>query len=103
MLLQKQTPPYIWVFKLVSGEEVIAKVIEEDERNYKIEKPLQMGMTQRGFQFAPVVLMMDPDKPLSLPKEKILLQGPPVSELESQYESATTGIALPKKSAIVTG
>lgn len=102
MLLQKQTTPYIRVFKLVTGEEIITKVTKEDEKNYTIEKPLQMAMTQRGLQFAPVAMMMDPDKSIELSKEKIVFQGPPVSELENQYESATTGIALPQKSGIIT-
>lgn len=102
MLVQKHTTPYIRVFKLVTGEEIITKVAGEDEKTYIIEKPLQMGMTQRGFQFAPAVLMMDPDKPIELLKEKIVIQGPALKELESQYESATTGIALPQKSGIIT-
>lgn len=101
MLLQKQTTPYIRIFKLVTGEEIITKVTGEDDKNYTIDKPLQMGMGQRGFQFAPVVIMMDPDRPLELPKDKIILQGPPVAEIESQYESMTTGIALPTKSSII--
>lgn len=102
MLLQKQTTPYIRVFKLVTGEEIITKVLSEDEKVFTIEKPLQMGMTQRGFQFAPVAMMMDMDKLIDLSKEKIVMQGPPVKELENQYESAISGIALPQKSGIIT-
>jgi len=101
MLLQKQTLPYIRVFKLVTGEEIITKVTAEDEKQYTIEKPLQMGMTQRGLQFAPTVIMMDPDKAVDLPKDKVVLQGPAMPEVESQYESITTGIALPQKSSIL--
>lgn len=101
MLLQRQTTPYIRVFKLVTGEEIITKVTSEDDKEYTIEKPLQMGMTQRGLQFAPTVIMMDPDKAIQLPKDKVIFQGPPVPELESQYESATTGIALPQKGSII--
>ena len=101
MLLEKQKTPYIRVFKLSTGEEIIARVISEDEKEFSIEKPLQMAMGQRGLQFAPFMMMVDPDKKLDLRKDKIVTDGPPLTEIESQYESITTGIALPQKSSII--
>jgi hypothetical protein len=98
----KMTEPYIRIFKLSTGEEVIARVMSEDEKEFVIEKPLQMAMGQRGLQFAPFMMMVDPDKKLGLKKDKVVADGPPVKEIEGQYESITTGIALPQKSSIIT-
>lgn len=103
MLINKKTYPYIWVFKVVSGEDLICKVVSEDENFYEIEKPLQMGMTQRGLQFAPVSIMLDLDKGIKLAKDKIVFHGAAVEELQTQYESTTSGIVLPQKSSIITG
>jgi hypothetical protein len=94
--------PYIRVFKLSTGEEIIARVVDEDRGEFIIEKPLQMAMGQRGLQFAPFMMMVDPDKNLGLKKDKVVADGPPVREIEGQYESITTGIALPTKSSIIT-
>jgi hypothetical protein len=102
MLLNKpQTPPYIKVFKLSTGEEIISKVVSETNQSFIISKQLQMAMGQRGLQFAPALIMIDQDSELELIKDKIVMSGNPVPEIESQYESLTTGIALPAKSSII--
>lgn len=102
MLLQKQKElPYVAVFKLSSGEEFICKVVDETETSYSVTKPLSLGQTAKGVQFIPALMLADPEKPISIPKPVIHGEVPP--DLESQYESITTGIALPKKSAIITG
>ncbi len=103
MLLQKQkTVPYIHIFKLDTGEEVIAKVIEDNSSNFMIDKPLQMGMGAQGLRFAPYMLMVDQDNPVTLYKTKIVSDAPPASGIEAQYEQLTSNIALPQKSSIIT-
>jgi hypothetical protein len=101
MLTQKQKEmPYIAVFKTGAGEEFIGKVVDETMASYAVSTPLCMVGTQKGLQFAPFLMMADPDKPITIPKPVIVAT--PAPQLEAQYESATTGIALPKKSAIIT-
>ena len=101
MLIPKQqTTPYIAIFKLSSGEELVCKVVNEDAVSYTVSKPLTIGQTPKGVQFVPVLMLADPDKHVTIPKPVIC--GTPTSELESQYESVTTGIALPQKSSIIT-
>lgn len=97
--LQKQMP-YIAVLKLSSGEELVCKIVDEDTQSYTVTKPLTLGQTAKGVQFIPVLMLADPDKPVIIPKPLIVGSAPP--ELESQYESITTGIALPQKSSIIT-
>ena len=98
--IQKQTP-YIHVFKLSSGEEIITKVTEELHDGYMIVKPLTMVMGAKGFQFAPFMFLANTDVPLKINKSLIMGDGSAVIELENQYESVTTGIALPQKSSII--
>lgn len=100
MLKEKHTTPYIAIFKLLSGEEFVCKVISEDPVSYTVSKPLTIGQTPKGVQFVPILMLADPDKHVTIPKPVIC--GTPTSELESQYESVTTGIALPQKSSIIT-
>jgi hypothetical protein len=103
MLTQKQKDtPYIGVFKLSTGEEVIASVVEETSAGYVIKNPLCMVPTQKGYQFAPLLMMADPSKPVTLNGSLVVATTQPVTELEGQYESLTTGIALPQKSSIIT-
>ena len=100
MLLQKQqTLPYISVFKISSGEEFITKVVSETDTSYTISKPLCMVGTDRGFQFAPFMMMADMDDDIIIPKP--VIQGKPSKLLLEQYETSTSPIAMPKKSSIV--
>lgn len=101
MLIPKQqTLPYIAVFKLSSGEEFVCKVIDENAVSYTVMKPLTIGQTAKGVQFVPVLVLADQEKGIVLPKP--IIRGEASPELESQYESITTGIALPQKSSIIT-
>lgn len=103
MLLDKQKQlPYNTVMKLTTGEEIIAKVVEEDSDNFVIEKPLQMVIGAQGPQFAPFMMMADPDKKIPLAKRAVLVSAAPNPKLEEQYESLTSSIALPKKPSIIT-
>ena len=100
MLLQKQTMPYVGVFKISSGEEFIGKVVNETATSYTISKPLCMVGTDKGFQFAPFIMMGDMDSDVELPKPVIKTR--PNNKILEQYETATSPIALPKKSSIIT-
>lgn len=94
MLAQKQqTLPYISIFKTHSGEEFIAKVVEETMLAYTVRHPLCMVQTEKGMQFAPYLMMVDHEKTISIPKP--MITGTPAKQLESQYEQAISPIALP--------
>lgn len=90
-----QDTPYISIFKTGAGEEFIGKVVEETMMSYHVKSPLCMVATQQGFQFAPFVMMADPDKPIVVPKP--VITGIPASKLQEQYEQAITPIQLVKR------
>ena len=95
MLTQKKELPYIGIFKTGSGEEFIAKVIEETMMSFTVKSPLCMVATERGMSFAPFMMMSDPDKAITIPKP--IITGLPPLKLEEQYEQVLSPIALPPK------
>lgn len=96
MLAQKtQETPYISVFKTGAGEEFIGKVVDETMMSYSVKNPLCMVATQQGFQFAPFIMMADPDKAIVVPKP--VINAPPAPKLQEQYEQAVSPIQLLKK------
>lgn len=96
MIAQKpQDTPYIAIFKLGAGEEFIGKVVNETMIAYQIKNPLCMVATQKGLQFAPFMMMADPDKEITVPKP--VITGIPDNKLQAQYEQAVSPIALLKK------
>ena len=101
MLTQKQKEvPYVAILKLVTGEEIITKVVEESTDSFTVKNPLCMVPTKEGWQFAPLLMMADIDKTINIPKP--VISATPDTKLITQYESITTGIALPQKSSIIT-
>jgi hypothetical protein len=102
MLVQNKKDPYVRVFKLSTGEEIITKVVNETDTAYEVEKPLQLSMGERGLQFAPISIMLDFEKPMMIEKINIVFSGPASNQMENGYESSTSGIALPKKASIIT-
>jgi hypothetical protein len=100
MLKETIKTPYVAVFKLSSGEEFICKVTEETVDSYTVSKPLTIAQTPQGMQFVPIMILSDQNRNVTIPKP--IIAGFPAPEVESQYESITTGIALPKKSAIIS-
>jgi len=93
MLVQKkQEAPFIGIFKTQAGEEFIGKVTLETMEYYQIKSPLCMIATDKGFQFAPFLMMSDPDQPVTVPKPIIV--GIPAAKLQEQYEQAITPIQL---------
>lgn len=101
-MLIENKEPYIHVFKIATGEEIIARVVSSDEKSYSVEKPLQMMIGPQGAQFAPFMFMARHDKPVSINKSSVVADSSPTPDLESQYLSAITGIALTQKSSIIT-
>ena len=95
MLQNKKDTPYIGVFKTQSGEEFIAKVVEETMIALTVKMPLCMIPTEQGMRFAPFLMMADPEKSLTIPKP--IISGLPAPKLEEQYEQATSSIALPRR------
>jgi len=100
MLLKKQnTVPYVGIFKIASGEEFIGKVVAETAIMYTVSKPLCMVGTDKGFQFAPFIMMGDMDADVEIPRP--VIQTMPNSKILEQYESATSPIALPNTRSII--
>jgi len=100
MLTQPQRKtPYIGIFKLQSGEEFIGRVTDETDSSYVIAKPRCLVPTEQGVQFAPLMIMGN-DDPVIVPKP--VISGMPMDVIANQYESMISGIALPKKSSIIT-
>jgi len=96
MLIQKpREVPYIGIFKTQAGEEFIGKVVDENATEYQVKSPLCMVATDKGFQFAPFIMMADPDKFVTIPKP--IITGVPASKLREQYEQAISPIQLISK------
>lgn len=81
--------------KLNSGEELIAKLIDEDANYYTLSKPMVILMTQQGPSLAPYIFTIGNDRLVKLSKSSTTTL---IQETEkiyaNQYIELTTNIKI---------
>jgi hypothetical protein len=80
--------------KLTSGEELVAKLVEETSTHYKLAKPLVLSMGPKGIGMVPYLFTVSPDKDISLNKSTVTVISNSDKEFADQYLQGTTGITL---------
>ena len=97
MLSEKVDSNKVMSIKLITGEEIIARIAEETQTTYKLTKPLCMIATpQGGFGLAPAVFSIPPTDSVMLNKSAVAIYGATDSDIANQYLAKTTGITLAK-------
>lgn len=81
-------------FRLSSGEEVIAKLTGETEKDYKVSKPMVLSMNAQGMGMIPFLFTVDIEKEIKLNKTGIVTVETTDKRFADQYIQNTTGIAL---------
>jgi hypothetical protein len=89
--------------KLISGEEVIGKLVKEEMTSITIARPLSIAMTPKGPGLAPIMFTVSPEAEYTINKSVIVFQGATVKEIGEQYTFQTTGIQPVSAGSIVTG
>lgn len=96
------------VMKLISGEEVIAKIDSTTDNGVSVTKPLVLGLHQDPASgqpvvgLAPYVFGIDESKKISIDSSKWLFITDARKEASDQYLSSTTGIEVVSSSSIIT-
>lgn len=79
--------------KLISGEEIIAKLEEETSEYIKVSKPLTVSLGPQGLGMIPFVFLAHSDK-IKLNMNHVMVLSAAKKEAADQYLQGTTGIAL---------
>jgi hypothetical protein len=80
--------------KLTSGEEIVAKLIEETSTHYKLSRPMVIGMGERGPGLMPYLFTVNPEKEVKLLKTTVTVVEATDEVFAKQFVQSTTGIAL---------
>lgn len=94
MLLQKPiTKGDVVSIKLINGDELIARLDEEDSGTVTVDRPLALTMQGGGLGMVPWVLLGDKNS-ISIQRSHIFAMVPSKRDAAEQYLTGTTGIAL---------
>lgn len=80
--------------KLTSGEELVARLVEETASHYKLSSPKVIGMGPQGPGLMPYLFTVSPDKDISLSKQTVTVVVASDKAFADQYLEATTKIKL---------
>jgi hypothetical protein len=104
---QKVNVNDIVAMKLISGEEIIAKIIAMDGGEYTLAKPFvqtlhAMPNGQGAVGFAPFMLSLDPHATVTVNTNKLLIE--PIKarqDAAAQYIKATSGLDVPPANIVL--
>ena len=80
--------------KLTSGEELIAKLVEETDVFYKLNRPMVLSMTQQGVGLMPYLFTVNPSKDVKLNKSTVTVVEATDVDFARQFTEQTSGIKL---------
>lgn len=81
-------------FKLTSGEELVAKLVEDGAVYYKLSRPMVIGMSPQGPALMPYLFTVNPDKDVKLNKGVVAMAEATDKVFADQFIEQTSGIKL---------
>lgn len=95
MLIDKGvTEGEVITLKLTSGEELVAKLVEDGPVYYKLSRPMVIGMGEKGPGLMPYLFTVHPDKEIKLQKATVTVAEATDKVFADQFIQSTTGIKL---------
>ena len=95
MLIDKGvTEGEVVTIKLTSGEELVAKLVEDGPLYYKLNRPMVLTMNQQGLGMAPYLFTVSNDKDVKLSKGTVTIIEATEKQFADSYIQGTTGIKL---------
>jgi hypothetical protein len=80
--------------KLVSGEELIAKYVEETAKGHKLSKPMVLSMGPQGIGMIPFAMTVDMEKDITVNTSAVVAIETTEKQFADAYIQNTTGIRL---------
>lgn len=102
LVSKKYTEGDIVSFKLSTGEEMVARIAEESESNYVLEKPCTVMPSAQGMGLIQSLFTADQEKKVSLDKRHVIIHAPSIDAMQKHYIKTTTGIEPVTRGSIIT-
>lgn len=95
------SPGDVVAFKLMSGEELISRIIEDRTETYVLNKPMALLNTPNGgLGMMGTPIAANHSDPVVLNKHAVAIHTKCEKELADQYMEKTTGLTMPGKGLI---
>jgi hypothetical protein len=92
----------IYTFKLTTGEEIVARLVAQDDETLTLEHPILCALSPQGLQMMPALFSANIDKKVRLNNASWAMIADTRDDVRNSWIQATTGIA-PASKTILTG
>ena len=93
----------VLIFKLASGEEMIAKIVEVTDGMFILKQPISMAPTQQGLQMMPSMFSANLDKEVVVYGTAVAMIADAKEDIKAKYIEVTTGVVVPPEKKILVG
>jgi hypothetical protein len=93
----------VYTFKMTNADEIVAKIVEDNEGHYLVSSPLSAVPTEKGIQLIFTMFTADPAQNITINKTAVALVCETREEVCDHYLEATTGIKPVRKPSIIMG
>jgi hypothetical protein len=90
-------------FKMVNGDEIVARIVEDNNMEWAIERPTTVALQPKGIMLIASLMTAEPDFKTSINKQHVLYHAPSAKEVVDYYIQTTTGIQPVSAGGLVTG
>ena len=99
---QKYASGDVVSFKMVNGDELVAKVLEETDTGFAVSAPCTVKPSQQGLGLMQSLFSAKEDAKVFLSKQHVMFHAESLEQMKAHYLKTTTGVEIiPKQSIIV--
>ncbi len=102
LVTNKYSQDDIVTFKIVNGDEIVAKIVEESDDAFTVMKPCTVMPSQQGLGLLQSLFTSDLNKSIRLEKRHVMMHAPTINDVQNHYIKTTTGIEPVSKGGIIT-
>jgi hypothetical protein len=103
LVSKKYSENDVVTFKLVNGDEIVAKVISDTDSSFTISKPCSVIPSERGIGLMQALFSANINTNITLNKNHVMMHAPVIADIETHYIRTTTGIQpVTNKGGIIT-
>lgn len=94
MIVEKIKTDDVYTLKLVTGEEIITRLVEDGDTYYKVFKPLVLSVTAQGAAMTPFLFTAEIEGNINVPKSAVIAIALTERQTAGQYTKGTSTLMV---------
>jgi hypothetical protein len=98
---QKYAAGDVVSFKMVNGDELVAKILEENEAGFSVASPCTVMPGQQGLGLIQSLFSANEDCKVFLSRQHVMFHAESLEQMKAHYLKTTTGVEIIPKQKII--